>query len=186
MGFKGSLSELQLTALVEMISLGEKSVSVTLYDLLGSCVGDLTFHGGSLTAAACGRLRGEKAFYALFSIEEGSFVVETIPSAENESPRLATPPLLMEAMRRLDETSRLRSDLPPSAKARAVAGADAQDPVEANVIHSVAGGERRISEITHRVMDTNNADEHDVLSAVERLLHRRCISLDVGAISSQP
>jgi hypothetical protein len=186
MGFKGSLSELQLTALVEMISLGEKSVSVALYDLLGSCVGALTFHDGSLTAAACGRLRGEKAFYALFSIEEGSFLVETIPSAGNESPRLATPPLLMEAMRRLDETSRLRSTLTPSARARAVAGADAQDDMEANVINAVGDGERRVSEITHLVMDTSTADEHDVLSAVERLLHRRCISLDVGATSSQP
>ena len=118
MGLKGDLGELPLPDLVEMTSVGGKSGRLVLFDEEDAVAGVLMFRSGRLVGAQSGELTAEKAFYALLGLKTGSFDFDPTAELDEDEVNLPTESLLIEGMRRLDETYRLRRRLPAPAVVR--------------------------------------------------------------------
>jgi hypothetical protein len=171
MSFKGTLSELALADLIEITSLGAKTgvLDITYPD--GTPAGRIAFSEGALMSASCGALAGERAFYALLGLKEGSFVFDPDVDPGEASIDLPTGSLLMEAMRRVDEIGRLRDTLPSYARV-ALLGGEPGDPVEAKVLGYLGPGARSVGDIVDGALVDGTADEYDVLRAIYRLQER--------------
>ena len=139
MGLRGDLGELPLPDLVEMTSVGGKTGRLVLYDEEDVVAGVLMFRGGRLVGAHSGELTAEKAFYALLGLKTGSFDFDPTAELDEDEVNLPTESLLIEGMRRLDETYRLRRRLPAPAIVRYVGG-DSDDPLEARVLGYLGPG----------------------------------------------
>jgi hypothetical protein len=74
-------------------------------------------------------------------------------------------------MRRLDETRRLRAELPASARVRVVAG-EAEDELEARVLVYRRRRSRVLGDIVKGLLEGGDADEYDALKALQRLVSR--------------
>ena len=133
MGLKGDLGELPLSDLVEMTSVGGKTGRLILYDEEDAVAGVLLFRGGRLVGAQSGELTAEKAFYALLGLRTGSFDFDPTADVDEGDVNLPTESLLIEGMRRLDETYRLRRRMPAPALVRYLGG-DTDEPLEARVL----------------------------------------------------
>jgi hypothetical protein len=171
MGLSGSLTELPLADLIEMTSLGGKTGRLMLSDDKGTVVGELAFRAGLLVGARCGELGAEKAFYALLTLADGSFDFDPEAELDEGICNLRTESLLIEGMRRLDETLRLRRLLPSPALVRLIGG-EAQDAVEARVLGYLGPGARQLGDIVEGVLVGGEADEYDALKALQRLATR--------------
>ena len=133
MSFTGTLSELALCDLVEITSLGGKTGVLDVAYSDGASAGRLAFRDGTLVSASCGALSGERAFYALIGLREGSFVFDPdLDPGAADGDDLPTGSLLMEAMRRVDEIGRLRDAVPSYGRVTLLGGGP-DDPVEATV-----------------------------------------------------
>ena len=179
MGLKGSLAELPLADLIEMISLGGKTGRLTLFDEEGTAAGELAFRDGRLVGAVCGELGAEKAFYALLALKEGAFDFD--PAAadlDDESCNLPTESLLMEGMRRLDELGRLRCELPAPARVRLLGG-EAQDELEARVLGYLGPGARLLGDIVEGLLVGGDADEYDAVKTLQRLAARGVVRVEM-------
>jgi hypothetical protein len=180
---RGSLSELQLVDLVEMMSLGNKTGLLTLYDERDVSAGEMAFADGLLVDAKCGPLVGAKAFYALLALSEGSFSVDSDFEPPVAMSGLATPSLLMEGMRRLDETGRMRQRLPGGARVVAVHQEEPADPVESAVLAHLGSASAEIDALLDQMLDSGAVGEYDVFSALERLLERGTLETDLQGTS---
>lgn len=172
MSLKGDLSELGLADLVEMMSLGAKTGSVTISDTDGDAAGTLLFLNGLLVSASSGPFTGEKAFYALLAVSAGSFFVDSDVSPPEEMPGRSTQPLLMEGMRRLDEVRQLRERLPSWARLALAGPGQPQDGVEAQVVALLSLASLDIADVVRRVEQSGRADEYECLLACDRLRER--------------
>ena len=168
MGLRGDLGELPLPDLVEMTSVGGKTGRLVLFDEEDVVAGVLMFRGGRLVGAHSGELTAEKAFYALLGLKTGSFDFD--PSAELEADEvdLHTESLLIEGMRRLDETYRLRRRMPAPAIVRYVGG-ESEDPLEVRVLGYLGPGARTVGDVVEGILVGGDADEYDALHALRRL-----------------
>jgi hypothetical protein len=180
---RGSLSELQLVDLVEMMSLGNKTGLLTMYDERDVSAGEMAFADGLLVDAKCGPLVGAKAFYALLALSEGSFSVDSDFEPPVAMSGLATPSLLMEGMRRLDETGRMRQRLPGGARVVAVHQEEPADPVESAVLAHLGSASAEIDALLDQMLDSGAVGEYDVFSALERLLERGTLETDLQGTS---
>lgn len=103
-GVSGSLSEMSLPDMVQVLWHGRKTGSLKIR--AGAETGEIHFVGGSIYNAMWERQRGAEAFYAMLRLKEGEFALDPNHEAEarviNESPEA----LLLEGMRRLDEEVR--------------------------------------------------------------------------------
>ncbi len=100
-GLTGSLKDIQLSDVVQILCAGMKDVKLTLSS--GGQEGAIYITGGEIVDVEAGELRGEPAFYRLMKWKEGTFAsqpCEEFPSRTIELPAMS---LLMEAARRLDE-----------------------------------------------------------------------------------
>ena len=176
MSFKGTLSELALSDLIEITSLGAKTGVLEIAHPDGSAAGRICFREGALAAATCGALDGERAFYAILGLREGSFVFDPEIDPGESSIDLPTGSLLMEAMRRVDEIGHLRDALPAPARLQLLGG-QADDAVEAKVLGYLGPGERSVGDIVDGALVDGVADEYDVLRAVARLRERGVVKL---------
>jgi len=176
MSFTGTLSELALSDLVEITTLGAKTGVLDVAHPDGSPAGRLAFRGGALVAASFGALSGERAFYALLGLKEGSFVFDPGVDPGEASADLPTGSLLMEAMRRVDEIGHLRDALPSYARITLLGG-NPQDPVEAMVLGHLGPGQRAVGDIVDGALVEGVADEYDVLQALVRLRDRGVVRL---------
>lgn len=176
MSFKGTLSELALADLIEITSLGAKTGVLDIANPDGSPAGRIAFRSGALVSASCGALAGERAFYALLGLKEGSFVFDPEIDPGETSIDLPTGSLLMEAMRRVDEIGRLRDTLPSYARV-ALLGGKPDEPIEAKVLGYLGPGERSVGDIVDGALVDGVADEYDVLRAIFRLQERRVVRL---------
>jgi len=105
----GTLSELSLGDLVQLIELAGKSARISVtHDGMES---RLWCTAGAIIDAESGRLRGEAAVFRLLGLEHGEVFAELRASERERSVHASTQGLLLEAARRNDESARLRDKL---------------------------------------------------------------------------
>jgi hypothetical protein len=171
LSLKGTLSELALSDLIEVISLGSKSGRLQITGGDGEAAATLSFKAGRLINASAGALRGERAFYAVLALREGSFFFDTEADPGEETLDLPTGSLLMEGMRRVDEVLRLRDALPATSRAMFVGG-ESDDAVEKSILGYLGPGARDVGDIVAGMLLEGLADEYDALRALSRLVER--------------
>jgi hypothetical protein len=180
MGLKGDLGELALSDLIEMTSLGGKTGRLVLCDAAGQRAGELAFRDGRLVGASYGNLRAEKAFYGLLDLRDGSFDFDTGTPVDDESCNLQTASLLMEGMRRIDETQELRRRYPaPAVVGMRHRGAVTDDASEARVLGYIGPGARAVGDIVEGILVGGEFDEYDALKALGRLHERGIVMIEV-------
>ncbi len=180
MGLKGDLGELPLPDLVEMTSVGGKTGRLVLFDEEDVVAGVLMFRGGRLVGARSGELTAEKAFYALLGLRTGSFDFDPSAELEDDEVDLPTESLLIEGMRRLDETYRLRRRLPAPAVVRYVGGGT-EDPLEVRVLGYLGPGARTVGDVVEGILVGGDADEYDALHALRHLDSLGVVRVERGA-----
>jgi len=171
LSLKGTLSELALSDLIEVISLGGKTGRLEIAGGGGESAATLSFKEGRLINASAGALRDERAFYAVLGLREGSFFFDTEADPGEETLDLSTGSLLMEGMRRVDEVFRLRDALPATSRAQFVGG-DSDNAVEKNILGYLGPGARDVGDIVAGMLLEGVADEYDALRALLRLVNR--------------
>ena len=100
-GVSGSLGEMSLPDLVQILWHGRKSGALRLRR--GPESGEVHFAEGMVVNAMWGKLRGEDAFYAMLRITDGEFAFDPNYKAEEVLIQASPESLLLEGMRRLDE-----------------------------------------------------------------------------------
>ena len=157
--FAGDLSDVGVVDLVQTIELNRKSGIIHIVNR-DNRRGSIFFRDGKVIDAEVSRLSGANAVYRLFSWSEGQFAVEFKQIRRHDVVDTPMAPLLMEGMRRLDETTRLLEKL-PSARAvlevdcRVLAEQLAELPDEMNSLLRLCDGTRTLQEI---VEDSDHPD----------------------------
>ena len=103
-GVSGSLSEMGLPDVIQVLSNGRKSGRLELRS--GSDAGEIHFGSGAICDARFGSLSGAEAVYAMLGLTDGEFSLD--PSFEPGENVINQPSesLLLEGMRRMDEAGR--------------------------------------------------------------------------------
>jgi CheY-like chemotaxis protein len=167
--FAGDLSDVGVVDLVQTIELNRKSGIIHIVNRDGRR-GSVFFRDGKVIDAEVGRLSGANAMYRLFSWSEGQFAVEFKQIRRHDVIATAMAPLLMEGMRRLDESAHLLEKLPlPTAvlevDCRALAEELAELPDEMNSVLRLCDGTRTLQEV---VEDSEHPDL-EALSIISKL-----------------
>ncbi|HEY8234739.1 MAG TPA: DUF4388 domain-containing protein [Vicinamibacteria bacterium] len=110
MAFQGSLSELHLPDIIQLVSVSGKTGVFRLSD--GSHRGDIWLNEGRIVHAEHEDLAGEEAVYALAIWRTGEFRFEAGIAAPRQTIQKSNTNLLMEAARRLDEWRVLSKKVP--------------------------------------------------------------------------
>jgi Domain of unknown function (DUF4388) len=110
MAFQGSLAELHLPDIIQLISVSGKTGVFHLTD--GALKGQIFLNEGKIVHAQLDDATGEEAVYALAIWSQGDFKFEPGISTEVRSISKSNTNLLMEAARRLDEWRVLSKKIP--------------------------------------------------------------------------
>lgn len=110
MAFQGSLSELHLPDIIQLVSVSGKTGVFRLVD--GAHQGDIWLHEGRIVHAELEDLAGEEAVYALAIWRTGEFRFEAGMPTPRQTIQKSNTNLLMEAARRLDEWRVLSKKIP--------------------------------------------------------------------------
>lgn len=110
MAFQGSLKELPLPDIIQLVSVSGKTGAFTLKS--GDSIGEIYLRDGQIVHAEMGELAGEEAVYELAIWTEGDFVFNPGRETETTSIRKSNTNLLMEAARRIDEWQVLSKKIP--------------------------------------------------------------------------
>jgi uncharacterized protein DUF4388 len=110
MAFQGSLTELHLPDIIQLVSVSGKSGVFHLTQ--GAQKGEIFLHDGKIVHAQLGDTAGEEAVYALAIWSEGDFQFEPGIATEHRTIAKSNTNLLMEAARRLDEWRVLAKKIP--------------------------------------------------------------------------
>jgi hypothetical protein len=110
MAFQGSLAELHLPDIIQLVSVSGKTGVFHLSD--ASHRGDIWLHEGRIVHAETEDLSGEEAVYALAIWRSGEFRFEAAVAAPRQTIQKTNTNLLMEAARRLDEWRVLSKKIP--------------------------------------------------------------------------
>src|SRR5512139_981732 len=110
MAFQGSLAELHLPDIIQLVSVSGKTGVFHLTD--GAHRGDIWLHEGRIVHAETEDLTGEEAVYALAIWRTGEFRFEAGIAAPRQTIQKSNTNLLMEAARRLDEWRVLSRKIP--------------------------------------------------------------------------
>jgi len=103
-GVSGSLQEMALPDLIQMIANGRKNGILKVRN--GAAQGELMFQDGSIHDARFGELSGAEAVYGVLRLTDGDFTLEPQTAPVTDVIGIPTHHLLLEAMRRLDEEQR--------------------------------------------------------------------------------
>ena len=158
--------------------MGGKTGRLVLFDEEGAVAGELTFRGGRLVGAHCGELTAEKAFYALLGLKTGSFDFDPTAELDEDDVNLPTESLLIEGMRRLDETYRLRRRLPAPAVVRYRRRRGRGPPRGARARLPRARARARVGDVVEGILVGGDADEYDALHALRRLARRGVVRVE--------
>jgi hypothetical protein len=110
MAFQGSLAELHLPDIIQLISVSGKTGVFHLID--GAHKGEIYLHEGKIVHAQIEDISGEEAVYALAIWNQGEFRFEPGVATEARTISKSNTNLLMEAARRLDEWRVLSKKIP--------------------------------------------------------------------------
>jgi hypothetical protein len=110
MAFQGSLAELHLPDIIQLISVSGKTGVFQLTD--GALRGQIFLHEGRIVHAQLEDISGEEAVYALAIWSRGDFKFEPGSASEVRTITKSNTNLLMEAARRLDEWRVLSKKIP--------------------------------------------------------------------------
>jgi hypothetical protein len=110
MAFQGSLAELHLPDIIQLVSVSGKTGVFRLLD--GAHKGDIWLHEGRIVHAEHEDLTGEEAVYTLAIWRTGEFRFEAGIAPPRQSIQKSNTNLLMEAARRLDEWRVLSKKIP--------------------------------------------------------------------------
>lgn len=102
MAFQGSLRELPLPDIIQLVSVSGKTGMFSL-DRESYPIGEIFLRQGRIVHARLGELEGEEAIYELAVWPEGDFVFTPGREAPADSIKKSNTNLLMEAARRIDE-----------------------------------------------------------------------------------
>lgn len=105
--FSGSLSSMSFADVLQLLQVGRKTGQLEL-ELAGK-KGTLGLESGEVKIARAGTLQGEEAFYHIASWRSASFAFLSSPLQGAPNIKSPTMPLLMEAMRRVDEAGRAQT-----------------------------------------------------------------------------
>jgi len=110
MAFQGSLAELHLPDIIQLISVSGKTGVFHLVDW--NLKGEIYLHEGRIVHAALDDVSGEEAVYALAIWNQGDFKFEPAAPSDVRTISKSNTNLLMEAARRLDEWRVLSKKIP--------------------------------------------------------------------------
>jgi hypothetical protein len=110
MAFQGSLAELHLPDIIQLISVSGKTGVFHLTD--GALKGQIYLHEGKIVHAQLEDITGEEAVYALAIWSQGDFKFEPGIGTDLRTISKSNTNLLMEAARRLDEWRVLSKKIP--------------------------------------------------------------------------
>ncbi len=173
--FAGDLSDVGVVDLVQTIELNRKSGIIHIVNR-DTRRGSIFFREGKVIDAEVGRLSGANAIYRLFSWSEGQFAVEFKQIRRHDVIDTPMAPLLMEGMRRLDESTRLLDTLPSTSSVlevdcRALAEELAELPDEVNSVLRLCDGTRTLQEV---VEDSDHPDL-EALTFIDKLFTNQII-----------
>ncbi len=103
-GVSGSLREMSLPDLVQILSHGRKNGQLKLN--MGQHRGELHFVNGDIYNALFDKLRGEEAFFQMLRFRDGTFMLNPNFEAGSRVIQMTAEMLLLEGMRRFDEDNR--------------------------------------------------------------------------------
>ncbi|MDH3523222.1 MAG: DUF4388 domain-containing protein [Acidobacteriota bacterium] len=110
MAFQGSLEELPLPDVIQLVAASGKTGKFSVSSRLGS--GDIFLRDGRIVHSRSAQLRGEEAFYELATWQEGEFVFTPGDEAPDATIEKSNTNLLMQAAQRIDEWKVLVSKVP--------------------------------------------------------------------------
>jgi hypothetical protein len=110
MAFQGSLAELHLPDIIQLISVSGKTGVFHLTN--GALAGEIYLNDGKIVHAQLDDISGEEAVYALAIWSEGDFRFDPGVASETRTITKSNTNLLMEAARRLDEWRVLSKKIP--------------------------------------------------------------------------
>lgn len=103
-GVSGSLKEMSLPDLVQIIAHGRKTGLLRLRS--GDSKGEISFVDGDIYGAKAGEKVGEDAFFELLRLADGSFSLNPHFRAKKREIRMTAEMMLLEGLRRIDEQNR--------------------------------------------------------------------------------
>ncbi len=110
MSLQGSLSELPLPDVIQLVSVSGKTGA---FEIQGEHeAGSIFLRDGKIVDAIIGRLRGDAAVYEMAIWSQGSFIFRPGEETDKVTIRISNANLMMEAARRLDEWRVLSRKIP--------------------------------------------------------------------------
>jgi CheY-like chemotaxis protein len=100
-GVTGSIREMSLPDIVQVLTSGRKSGSLRIR--AGAETGEIHLADGDVVDSAWGKIRGEEAFYAMLKLSDGDFALDPAFVPTGRVIEMSSEMLLLEGMRRLDE-----------------------------------------------------------------------------------
>lgn len=110
MAFQGSLKELPLPDIIQLVSVSGKTGAFVLR--APSQTGKIFLRDGEIVHAVAGSVQGEDAVYELAIWQEGEFEFQAAVETEDRTIKKSNTNLLMEAARRIDEWQVLSKRIP--------------------------------------------------------------------------
>ena len=164
MSFQGSIQELPVPDIIQLVSVSAKTGMFTL--VRGAERGYIYLKGGQMVHARVGELTGEEAIYALAIWNSGDFQFTPNEQPESATIERSNTSLLMEAARRLDEWKVLSRKIPgmeyvPRFVRRDVTKHVTLSPLEWNLVIAM-DGKRSLAELA-RVMGCSPFDAAKVV-----------------------
>jgi response regulator RpfG family c-di-GMP phosphodiesterase len=104
-GVSGSLEEMGLPDMVQILAQGRKTGALKI--TAGNEKGEIHFVNGEIFNASFGKLKAEDAVYAMIRLRAGDFALDPNFKADSRVINMSAEGLLLEGMRRLDESSRV-------------------------------------------------------------------------------
>lgn len=180
---RGNVEQMSLVDLLQLLTMNQRSGVLSFMTEAGA--GEVHLTGGNVVDATYRRSEGEKALYRMLGERQGQFVF--VPG-QGTIGRIATSTnaLLMEAMRQIDELSRLRRELSPGVKVFLANG-----PPSRPSALGVEGAEKLDREVVvalqvprslDELCDEMSAPDLDIVLSVQRLL--ACEKVEAIPLSS--
>lgn len=110
MAFKGSLKEVPLPDIIQLVSVSGKTGAFILES--ATQTGEIYLRDGEMVHAHVGKLSGEDAVYELAIWQDGDFAFQAGQSTDEHTIKKSNTNLLMEAARRIDEWQVLSKRIP--------------------------------------------------------------------------